>query len=579
MNRTKPGAYSAIAFAVLLITPMAYPGFFPHDVNILLASAAALLFVIAVIFENKGAILIPKHFLAALGLLACIQLWLYGHDLLLSISAWQLQILLYGMAALMFIAGATVSHASLQQWLKLYLLAALLWSAVGLLVWLGGTDGQALQIGPFTIAMPPALKLAGPFNQGNIFACMMCFAMLFSHWFAWREKRWHYMVAASFFTAMLFDTLSRGGWLACALTLAALLFAIKPDRQSWLRYFLLPWLCGITIGILLSHYSQPALTTEQSMVSIVHTASTSFAARLMIWATALAEFLQAPLTGNGWGQYAAQSWMVAPQAGDILEWTGQAYQPSSIYFSAHNLFLHIMAEGGIFTLLAALTALGWLLASSWKLLKKAHNIRVCYALAAIAFVIQSQINIVFTKPLPLLLFAFFAGCAMAPQLRYHQARKHLPRIMMASLPVAAMLCLLWITPVIAQWFKAERALYTFAFNHETSVKKLASFADTARIGAIPAIWITYQVATTGQHRGLLKWAVAPLTQATRDLPLIPSYQLLFYALANTGSLQSACKTAQIIQAQHFSSDHNHAAYREACMGKMPTHYNFSAAEP
>ncbi|TLS67346.1 O-antigen ligase family protein [Mariprofundus erugo] len=579
MIQSPPLPYSAIAFIALLATPLAYPGFFPHDVNILSASAATLLFVIAIAFENRGAILLPTKFLTALGLLVSIQLWLYGSQQLLSVSTWLLQLLLYSMAGLMFVAGASVPVKSLQRWLQLYLLAAILWSAIGLFVWLGGTDGEALRVGPFTITMPPAIKLAGPFNQGNVFAGLTGLALLFSHWFAWKKKHWKYVVAATFFTAMLFDTLSRGGWLAFSLSIAALLFAIKPDKQTWLRCFLLPWLCGITMGVLLSHYSQPALAHEQSMISVINTAGTSLTARLTIWATALAEFLQAPFTGNGWGQYAARSWLVAPQAASLLASAGQPHQLANVYFSAHNLFLHIMAEGGIIALLATLTALWSLMACSIRLLKKAHNIRICYALAAIAFIIQSQINIIYTKPVPLLLFAFFAGVAMAPRLRRYNRKHHLHRIILILLPIMTALYLIWSTPVIMQWFRAEKALYAFDFNDEASVKTLASFTDTARIGAIPAIWITYQVAVTGQHRGLLKWSIPPLTQVTRDLPLIPSYQLLFYALAGTGSLQQACKIGEIISNQHFSLDHNNKAYQESCTGKVPAEYNFSQTKP
>jgi len=565
---------SSAAFMLLLLTPFAYPGFFPADVNILSACAASLLFTLAILFEQKQSIILPKFFLAVILILFAVQLWLYGSGQLLSSSSWLLQAALYASATLLFILGASVPETSLQRWVHLYLLAVAIWSIVGLFVWLGGTHGQALEIGPVTCALAPAIKLAGPFNQGNIFAGLIGFAIIFSHWLAWKEKKIRYIIAVAFFTAMLFDTLSRGEWLAYLVIVASFFFALRPNRAETLRCFITPWFCGLSAGLMLAHFSQPSLTGSDGIAGLVNSASATMEARLTIWATAFSIFLHTALVGSGWGQYAPQSWLAAPAASDLMTRFGLSHQLTNAYFSAHNLFLHLMAEGGLIILLPLLWGIWRLLQATHRLLVRPHNIRICFALAAISFMIQSQFNITFTKPLPLLLTAFFVGIAMAPALRRNSWRLHTTSSVIGFATVSTVVFMIWSTPTVIQWFAAERALYSFDINNEQSAKKLAGFANTPRIGALPSIWIAYNVAKTGSHSGLLQWVLPPLKAATHDLPLLASYQLLFYSLDSTEALPEACRVGQLIQAQHLVNESNNQAYQDTCDGKPFDRYQF-----
>ncbi|WP_018295307.1 O-antigen ligase family protein [Mariprofundus ferrooxydans] len=565
---------SSAAFLLLLLTPLAYPGFFPHDVNILTACAGSLLLSLAIMFEQRRSIVLPTQLLTVILALFAIQLWLYGSDHLLSVSTWKLQTTLYASAALLFTLAISIPASNLKWLLQLYLLAASLWAVIGLYVWLGGTQGQALKIGSVTLALAPAIKLAGPFNQGNIFAGLIGFALIFSHWLAWKERKIYYAIAIAFFTAMLFDTLSRGEWLAYLVTATALFIALRPSRAEALRCFIIPWLFGISAGLILTHFSQPSLAGTDGISGLVSSAGASMEERLTIWATALSIFLQAPFVGSGWGQYAPQSWLAAPAASDLMNHLGLSHNLANTYFSAHNLFLHLMAEGGLTMLLPVLWGIWRLLKTTCRLIRRPHNIRICFALAATSFIIQSQVNITFTKPLPLLLTAFFAGIAMAPALRRNSRRLHATSPILASAAIITAVFILWATPVVIQWFAAERALYSFDINNQESAKKLANFANTPRTGAIPSIWIAYNVATTGSHSGLLQWVIPPLRAATHDLPLVATYQVLFYSLGGTGALQEACRVGRIIEAQHFVNEKNNQAYQDVCNGKPLEHYHF-----
>ncbi|EAU55509.1 hypothetical protein AL013_01900 [Mariprofundus ferrooxydans] len=573
-NSARKVYLSSAAFLLLLLTPFVYPGYFPSDVNILTACAAGFLFILTTLIEKKHIIILPKRFLAVVLTLFCIQLWLYASGQLLSTSSWALQTVLYASAALLFVLGASVPTSSLRRWIHLYLLVACLWSSVGLFVWLGGTNGKALEFGPITSVLAPAIKLAGPFNQGNIFAGLVGFALIFSHWLAWKEQKIRYAIAVAFFTAMLFDTLSRGEWLAYLFIAACLLFALKPNAREAMRCFIIPWLCGLSAGFILAHFSQPSLIGSDGISGLVNSAGATMEARLTIWATALSIFLHTPLVGSGWGQYAPQSWLAAPAASDLMARFGLSHHLVSNYASGHNLILHLMAEGGILVLLPLCWGLWHLIKTSCRLLARPHNIRITFSLAAISFIIQSQVNITFTKPLPLLLTVFFIGIAMAPTLRRKSWKLPVSAPMISATAAATAAFIFWATPTVIQWFQAERALYAFDLDDQASAKTLAGFATIPRIGAIPSIWLGYKVATTNSHTGLLKWLTPPLRNAVHDIPMVAGYQVLFYTLGSTDALQEACRVGQLIKAQHFVNERNNQIYQDICDGKPFEQYHF-----
>jgi len=560
------------AFLLILFTPLAFPGFFPFDVNLILAVSAAFVFISISLFGQKT-LYLPKAFILALGFILCLQIFLILNGNVLAPQIWQLQTIGYLAAAGLLITGISVHVSSLQSWMQLYMIAAALWSGIGLFVWLGGTAGFPLEIGSVTLAMAPALKISGPFNQGNIFATAIGFAWMFSHWLFMRSGKPEYALGTIFFTAMLFDTLSKGGWLTFVLAITLLLFALKPTPSIIIKKIAPLWLAGITLGLVFLEFSQPAGEPD-AFLSVVQPAA-SLEARLLIWGSAFAEFLNAPWTGLGWGQFPVEFWSANIHA---QAWLADHFGLSnSLYgnaMSAHNILLQVMAEAGVFALLLLLWGIWRLLRANTALLVNGNSSRLPFALAALAFLIQSQFNISYTQPVPMLMAAFFSGIALAPWLRRNSWRIKCHFIIRGSISTIALISILWAGQLTQQWFSAEQAIRNFKIQNESSIRDLAAVAVTPRIGAIPLIWLGYNIATTQQHSRLLTWMLPYLKQSTHEIPFVDAYQVQFYALTYSQQMAEACQLGQVISARNLPGEKNERAYQQACEGKRITSYEF-----
>ena len=533
---------------------------------------AALLFAASLLSEIPR-LYIPKAVTLSLLAILLLQLSLAAGNSIPAPEAWRLQAIGYMTAMVMLIAGLSTPATSLLTWMHLYMAAAGLWSMIGLFVWLGGTAGAPLELGSITVALAPAVKLAGPFNQGNIFATAIGFALLFAHWLYIRTRRTIYALTIAFFAAMLIDSLSKGGWLAFGLGIALLVAAQKKDAQFRMRALLPPWLSGIALGLLFLECSQPPLASA-AFLSITQS-DASFGFRLLIWASAISEFTSSPWTGVGWGQFPAQFWTANPAAQAWL--TEQMGWKTSLYshaMSAHNIFLQVLAEAG----LAALLLLLW---GTWKLLRVVGALmanggsrRLPFALSALAFLIQSQLNISYTQPAPLFMAAFFGGIAAAPWLRKTSWRLTMQPAIRATAMAASVIILIWGTHLSHQWFSAEQAIRDFDMQDEQSIRRLAEVATTPRIGSIPLIWLGYNIAITHRHSGLLTWMLPYLKQSIHEIPFVDSYQVLFYALAYSQHYSEACQLGNIISERNLPGEKNGQAYMEACQGKPISHYEF-----
>jgi len=286
----------ALAFLVFLLTPFIFPGFFPFDVNTLLATSASFAFGCIYFYQHKTVYLSKKLFLS-FALIAIIQLYIFISNSLLAPEAWKLRSIEYFATFVMLTAGACMPASSLKTWMRIYLLAAVAWSLTGLFVWLGGTNGMPLSVGLIAFTQAPSIKLSGPFNQGNIFASMIGIAWIFSHWLFLKEKKLIHLASILFFTSIMLDTMSRGGWIAFVPCLILLLFALKPSQHLIVTKLAPSWLLAITLATFLYEISQPQLQSGQ-IFSLTDTAGASLGARLAIWATAIAEFLNTPYTGT-----------------------------------------------------------------------------------------------------------------------------------------------------------------------------------------------------------------------------------------------------------------------------------------
>ena len=547
---------------------MAFPGLFPFDVNLILAICAAAFFVSAIMFEIKTLYLSPMFILAVLIALVC-QVSLFAEGQLLAPEAWRLQVILYLTATSMFVVGASTPTASLRTWMHIYISLAAVWSIIGLIVWLGATSGLPLGIGPVSMTMEPAVKLAGPFNQGNIFATAIGFAWVFAHWLFIKGKKYIYSIAIVFFTAMFVASMSRGGWVAYTIVIVLLLSALKPRASFCIRWLLPLWLAGISIGILCYSFSQPQLQSNLFIPS----ASSSFYVRITYWVSAIIEFLDNPLRGIGWGQYGANFWAANPQAQTWLTKHFNWVQiPSSNALSAHNLILHVLAEGGL--VMATLLAWGFwkLLVTSMALINNSRSNRLPFALATLGFVLHSQINVVFTRPVPLLMAALFIGIAMAPWLRKRSWRVILKPYHRRAAAVASLAVIYWAGQVSYQWFSAELAMRNLNMDDKATVDKLVKFTEEPRIGTVSLLWLGFTVAKEKKHLGLLVWMSPYLHKSMHEMPSISTYQILFYTLVTSKKYAEACQIGKVISLQRFPNEDNNQAYAEVCENRPPSQY-------
>lgn len=566
-----PGPASRAAFVLILLTPLLFPGFFPFDVNLLLAVTAALLFISCLLLELRF-LYLPRGFLVALTIVLALQLIPFASGNLPAPESWRLQTIGYLTAAAMLMLGASAPAASLRTWMRLYLCLALPWSAIGLYVWLGGTQGTSLTVGWVTIALPAAVKLAGPFNQGNIFAAAIGFAWIFAHWLFITERRYIYAAAIVFFTAMFFDSMSRGGWLAYAPALALLLYALRPKAAFCLRRLLPLWLAGLALGYLCLIYSQPQVASGQ--MAAIPSAESSLEARLIYWASAIFEFLGAPWTGVGWGQFGAEFWSANPQAQAwFQQHTGWSYSPYTNALSAHNLVLHALAEGGLLTALLVVWGIWRVLRACLAWIGRPNSsARLPFALAALGFLLQSQVNVVYTHYMPLLMAAFFTGIALAPWLRGNSRRLALKSPLRGTVWVVTTITAIWAIELSSQWFHAENALRQLDLDDRASVSRLAAFTATPRVGTLASAWLGYRVAKEEKHSALLVWMLPYLQETVHEIPSVGTYQILFVAQLTAREYGAACRLGQIISRQRFPNETNNAAYAEVCENRMPSRY-------
>jgi O-Antigen ligase len=558
-----------IVFSALLLTPLVYTGFFPFDVNAILACGTALVFACLLLYREQ-VIHLPRNLVLAFAAVALIQLAGFLLGSMQAPGSWLLQALEYISLMVMLIMGASVSGASLRAWMNIMLAVTVVWSLVGLYVWCGGTDGRPLTLGLVALTQGSGGKLAGPFNQGNIFASVIGMAWIFSHWLFLRDRKWVHVIAVLFFTAMLFDTLSRGGWIAYAAALLLMLYAMRPSIRLIALRLLPVWVAGLLLGIGLNAIHVEAQVQAQNLLlTMTKTVETTMAARLVIWATAIVEFLHAPLVGVGWGQFSDAYWHSYALAHAWMARHFGIHGFDNFFWSAHNLWLHVLAEGG-------LVAFGLLLWGTWKIVAKSlalianrHSSRLPFAMVSLGFLCQALVNIAFTRPLPELLFAFFTGIAFAPWLRKDSWKLRRSDGGRYAAVGIAVIVIAWASRGMDQWFTAASWLKHFDMENKQGVERVVRFSGE-RAGAIPVIWLGYNVATKNEHTALLTWMLPYLQKDIHEFPYVDTYQVYFYALASSGRKAEACRVGTLIARQEYPGEDNSAIYRDVCAGKPMT---------
>jgi len=561
--------FTFVPFSLLLLSPFASPAFFPFDVILLLASGSALLFTGLVLLQRPH-IQLPKTFLIVCVIIMTGQISGYLIAVPAASEAWALHALLYLSAMLLFITGINTPCSKLLTLMHIYLLTSLFWSIGGLFVWLGGNDGNAIALGVVTLIPAPSIKLSGPFLQGNIFASLIGFSIIFSHWLFLKTGKSIYALAILFFAICFIDSLSRGAWISYTIVLFILLLSMRTViTQQMMKNIALLWTAALVVGYMLVELSQPA-----GMEIVVGNADVSLFQRVYIWLTAFNEFTRSLFLGVGWGQFPTEFWR-SGEVSSILLKDYESLQPHNIAFSAHNIFLHAAAEGGLIALIALLWATSFLLGKANTFIHNKNSPRLPFALTCLGFLAHAQISTVFSSPLPLLLVAMFAGISMAPFLRTGTARYTLSRQFKRASAIAIMLTISWVLYSSWQWFNAEAIVQRLDINNAESIRTIATgIADRPRIAAIPLSSLGQTIAMTKQHSNLLVWMIPFLENSIDEVPTVTAHQVLFYAHNYSGNYQRACELGQKIMAMNLIGEINRDSYFKVCEGKKSERYNF-----
>ena len=113
---------------------------------------------------------------------------------------------------------------------------------------------------------------------------------------------------------------------------------------------------GIAIIISLLFLPEKQMYRVKNMFNLQYGAN---AERVYLWQGALAMIKERPLSGHGPGSFQALYPKYAPV---VSEETKKGFYPPHGHRHAHNIFIHLTAEAGIFALLAII----WLFAASFR---------------------------------------------------------------------------------------------------------------------------------------------------------------------------------------------------------------------
>jgi probable O-glycosylation ligase (exosortase A-associated) len=143
------------------------------------------------------------------------------------------------------------------------------------------------------------------------------------------------------FLAAVILTGSRGGTLGLLAVLVLLVWRFRRKRRSLLI---------LTLIILVSALVAPSHYWARTQTIIDHDRDLSAQNRIDLWKAGLHMYSDHPYTGVGQGNYR----YISPRYTELYypDWRGGG-------FVAHNMFIDLLAEGGVQTLLAFLLFVGW----------------------------------------------------------------------------------------------------------------------------------------------------------------------------------------------------------------------------
>ena len=333
---------------------------------------------------------------------------------------------------LAYLIGQTLRQSSLEIELTNRLSYALVVAgAVNFAIQMLQVSGLAEGMRPFVLSLPAegcrAAGNVGQANQATLLAWMSIMASLYLEGTG-RMRSWamRALVPCMLLSSAL--TTSRLAWLLLALAVSIVL-AVRawPARSMRHRLRTAALLCG---GFLLATVVWTVLqqsmyeTCATGLARLTNTSSIGYAMRLELWRQAVEVWWSSPLLGGGAGLYMAKTYALQPLG---------AHQPLDSY--AHNVWLQILAEFGLFAALAVgVTFFLWAisLVRHRKSLAAADSVLLFWVGA---LVVHSAVEFPLYYVHFLVLFGLCAGLLIRPQWALPAIQSPL-RTMAATLSIA-----------------------------------------------------------------------------------------------------------------------------------------------
>lgn len=312
--------------------------------------------------------------------------------------------------------------AQFNQFAKVYSLFILIVSVLGLYEYFSslllGVSRQ--QLIPNLLPANTGMRVAGVYGQPNLFALLLLTGLLI-FWYQhlhnnnFSSTRFPKLKYLPFLTiAMVFFlTGSRAGLLALLLIFLSLCWLIvrkrylADDPGTRKQFLLLSSVLLLAYG--LSYLLGTAFVPPESARGFEVT-GVSIEARFVFWTSAVLIFLDYPWFGVGLEKFKLYLPEYVNQAHDLLGFV--QYESMGYTSWAHNEFLQLLCEGGIFVFLIVLFLLGYFF---WQLLlfargrKEWSELKLYSHLFLFPFIIQSMFSWPLRHPALLVLFATFLG--------------------------------------------------------------------------------------------------------------------------------------------------------------------------
>ena len=547
--------YPFIIFASVICMPMIM------DLNALPRLAIPMLVLIwAVIFMQKHELRIPPLILVLI-----VILFLGQSYLLLSSQAHNQGGVLLGMVwvitAVLIWSMMQVLYEFRYNYYLSFVAMAFVWGVLALYVWLGFTDGGALNIFGIALTQDAQTKICGPFANGNVFAILMLCAWLITMFFYIKNNRTLdiFYILSLFFLTLVFTSLARATWLIWfSFIIIILYYQIVQHKQKQAGLTVLQ----VTLSIMLASYLLELAPTTRDIVTQVESIARGTGARSILYPAVFEVWKEHFLFGVGFGNLIAH----------FLTGQGEAFSYISgvsgmgATSNAHNHLLHALSEAGIIGLVLWLLVSYVLLKHVWQCGLNIMNQAWLPLNLALMLWLQGLVNISMLEPLPYMLFFMFLGIGMALAGYKQQAHWVLKRTVSVLWLVMVVLLGMQMVVITNNWklyekmYRAKTGLERGPFIAEL-VKQEFTFSRTMR-----------QVAFDFEFKnaGVKDWlAIQPLIKKAvyqEEWPVL--YQALFYTYLVEEDWTNACLLSIFIRKQHWQGDTNAAVYEGACRGEQ-----------